>query len=1128
MSFIDPTYLRYVYDGFQTGAISSENSSVLPNGLVGVYEEAFINSTTVSNRSKLLDFFSVWALLKKEVSAAFVLPLLSGWTEEHVLECIAEYSRWFNSPASGKYQIYHERLRTFVLQRISAQEFRRCNESIIRICREALTTKSNDEWDIYALEHLSTHLLIPAMEGFDSASLKTLAYDVAHWNRQIEISKGYDWTKKMHNEMMVWASKYDDEQVIECALNKVDLYHLEQNDAPRIVELVAQNDIETALSRIESFGGNDKDGLQRKFILYMLCLMELTLLDSKAKLFRRDAIEKILKHLDENLPVDHSLLNWDDFFPSYLMFQMSYVWRRLDMDYLMVYEKTDDWKKDWIEKKGPYNPTQFEILITCADRISDKWGKNSALVAISSELAKQKKVKEAISCANRIIDEWDKSRAFANISLALAKQGRTLEALDCTRNIGGEYDKRIALEAISAELAKQGKAEEVLAYLNTIRDKYDKSSVFEAISLEQVKQGKVQEALFSARSIRNKKNKSRILEAVSSELAKQEKVKEAISCANRIIDESDKSRAFANISLALAKQGNFEDALSFVEQMRDELGEKEMALYTISLEIVKQKKVKEILTYIRTHSDKYFKSCIYDEISSALAKHGNLNEAIKLAKRIKFKRWNTLDIIACEIVIKGNIDDALALTLTDTKSVEQNNVSLIRIFDKVAGLADCSEKLDMLYHKMIFNKSLDFQKLDYEFLCHEELILILLKNNLIYESVKMANRLKNYDSRIKILKEAISGLIESGKTEDAYSVIMIIGEFDDKIKLIKEILLFESINSNYFNLRKIFFESIIDKAINNERLNINENLSLVFNEFILIKSYHYAIAVIREINGEEYKHKLIISSASFLINMGLFSDAILLLDEALSTIQMIPDKWLKVNRFLDVVSLLIKVGNTSKVKEVLDNCYFISTGTFGKLDSFFALNKIALLRFNAGLIREGQYALEEAIFLENFIELEETEDIIEFAYTQIRINGIEAAFDYLSDRFQGSELHNSLYLLSEKIASAGDILLATNLVSYINDNNFREEANFNLLVQKSTNSELDYNNKILIKFSNDYITLMKQASMLNDIVEVKNLLQKYVMKSLFFQNISEQKIHRFNRTLNIQWAIDIKNSFSAN
>ena len=76
----------------------------------------------------------------------------------------------------------------------------------------------------------------------------------------------------MLNDMMLWASKYSEDEVIECALNKVDLHHQEQNDAPRIVELIALNEIDTALQRLEAFCANDKEGLQRKFILYMLCL----------------------------------------------------------------------------------------------------------------------------------------------------------------------------------------------------------------------------------------------------------------------------------------------------------------------------------------------------------------------------------------------------------------------------------------------------------------------------------------------------------------------------------------------------------------------------------------------------------------------------------------------------------------------------------------------------------------------------------------------------------------------------------------------------------------------------------------------------------------------------------------
>ena len=45
---------------------------------------------------------------------------------------------------------------------------------------------------------------------------------------------------------------------------------------------------------------------------------------------------------------------------------------------------------------------------------------------------------------------------------------------------------------------------------------------------------------------------------------------------------------------------------------------------------------------------------------------------------------------------------------------------------------------------------------------------------------------------------------------------------------------------------------------------------------------------------------------------------------------------------------------------------------------------------------------------------------------------------------------------------------------------------------------------------------------------METLLQQHALHELFFSDALSEKIERFNRTLNIQWAIDIKNSFSAN
>jgi hypothetical protein len=127
LQITDPTYLRAIYDGLLSETLHEENASNLPTGLMGIYEEALPPLSSVAKRQLFLEFFSVWALLKKEVSAAFVSQLL-GWTEARALNYIALYSNWFNAPLTGKYVLYHERLRSFILQKISHAQFAACNE----------------------------------------------------------------------------------------------------------------------------------------------------------------------------------------------------------------------------------------------------------------------------------------------------------------------------------------------------------------------------------------------------------------------------------------------------------------------------------------------------------------------------------------------------------------------------------------------------------------------------------------------------------------------------------------------------------------------------------------------------------------------------------------------------------------------------------------------------------------------------------------------------------------------------------------------------------------------------------------------------------------------------------------
>ena len=361
MLHLEPTYLRYIYDGLTKGSIHPENATELPDGLIGMYEEAFDERTSVVERQKLLRRFAIWALLKKEVSAAFAAEVLAE-TEDDIQEFISTHSAWFNSPESGKYQLYHERLKVYLLQKLSEKEIHALHEKLIGRLEKAIEEQNADEFEWYGLEFLAGHLGLSAMLNGDGKKLIELAYSQTHWQRQLKISKGYFWTKNGLKEVMSWASKYNDDEVIECGLQMVDLHHHEQNAAPQIVALVAEGDFDAALKRIEQFGGNDKEGLQRKFILYMLCLMELTLLDSKDKPNRKVGIEKLLKHLDEQLPIDHSVLNWNDFFPSKLMFDILIGVYKQNISFRLIIQRSNYFDLNFLNELKVLTDVEINVI----------------------------------------------------------------------------------------------------------------------------------------------------------------------------------------------------------------------------------------------------------------------------------------------------------------------------------------------------------------------------------------------------------------------------------------------------------------------------------------------------------------------------------------------------------------------------------------------------------------------------------------------------------------------------------------------------------------------------------------------------------------------------------------------
>jgi hypothetical protein len=201
---LEPTYLRYIYDGLVKGDLHPENAAELPDGLIGLYDEVFDERRPVLERQKLLQRFAIWALLKKEVSVAFVAEVLDE-PEHEIQDFIATYSSWFNSPESGKYQLYHERLKVYLLQKLSEGEVSALHEKLIARLERAIEEQKADEFERYGLEFITTHLinhsilngskLNPDEYKNNCDRLSMFCVDKDHLRRQIELSNGILWSR---------------------------------------------------------------------------------------------------------------------------------------------------------------------------------------------------------------------------------------------------------------------------------------------------------------------------------------------------------------------------------------------------------------------------------------------------------------------------------------------------------------------------------------------------------------------------------------------------------------------------------------------------------------------------------------------------------------------------------------------------------------------------------------------------------------------------------------------------------------------------------------------------------------------------------------------------------------------
>ncbi len=1163
MNSLDPSYLRYIYDGIFNGVIASDNESTLPEGLVGLYEDAFLENIPVYRRQQTIVLFACWALLKKEASILFVSEILQ-FDENEVFELVGTYSSWFNSPESGKYSLYHERLRIYFLQKLNENEIQYINQRLIARLQKAIADQDRDEFEIYALQFLSDHLLVEAFAD-ESKGKELFAFTKNEniWNRQIKVSNQFTWAKNTIQKTILWTSKYQPKESVFGYLDLVELHHKEQNDAENIVALVANNEIELALKRIESFGGGDKVGLQRKFILYMLCLMELTLLESKTQPWRKEAIEKILNHFDEQMPIDYSILNWNDFFPSYLVFQMACEFADLELDYLIIYKRTDNWTSDWIEEKSPFSELQFDVLINCSNIILIDFDKNKVIKLISIELVRQWKSKKALEIVRSLNDDLEKINILAIISSEFFKQGLiqevflTLqESLNFAKNISDYLIRSRALKSISYELAKQEKFELSIECSKDINDDWEKSRALIAISNELAINGQFEKAIEVTNYLKKDEWKSEVLMKIAIVLAKQIKIEESFEYVQNIYSEEIKNEAIISISFELAKMGEIEESIKFYP-------------------------------YLRSHTDQSF---LLMTIANKLAEIGKIEESIELIGKIEFELDKSFALVIIAIRLKklGEMERSLFAIKESLEFIESSIVddeietrhtitSISKEFAKEGYIEESLKFISVLNddsgYVFEIRNILSELALKSKF---QEIKLILLENlkkaqninsdwkkTLLIKSI-CCEKVKNGDlNEFNLFTQSIKGINYihwEGKILNAIS-----------IELAKQSRYKESLNYSR-KIRDGYWRADALLSMSNEmakRCCFEESLECgrelessvgddsrwvigISKELIKQNKNELALEYARNIiNNELNKCKTFIVISNEIHLKGEKEKANLVIKEILEYIRSLSDGMDKCMAIIAISKELTLQGNSiesySVIKETLEFVRNLSNIS----DKCMALTVISIeLAFHGNLF-EAEFVMKEVNeYVHNINDsYNKNRILIDISNEFAKQGEIKLALLYTKKLNSDDWKSYSLKDITIELSKQNNLILSESISIEIQlKNEFQscwreiakneiEEKGAVLALETLSHLQNEEVRKYYLKGWVENVTindlteeLLLQALPLvkDDSESIEHLLQTHAINELFFENVMHEEIQRYNEVLNIQWAMDIKSQLLKN
>ncbi|MFZ5806568.1 MAG: tetratricopeptide repeat protein [Verrucomicrobiota bacterium] len=282
----------------------------------------------------------------------------------------------------------------------------------------------------------------------------------------------------------------------------------------------------------------------------------------------------------------------------------------------------------------------------------DSFQKVQSLCAVFKALIQVKDLRKAVSVTNQL-DDASKQKAFYEIAVAMAQAGNVQQALIFAEQLGGK-DKANALYAIAKASIQTGDVQQALNLLP--------QAMAAAVSQTTHEIDKVHTLRSSAEVLSRAGEKKRALELLSQALALSGKMTgkerfdaqsslafaiaeagdlpQAIYIANQM-DEKGRAWSMSQIALIVAQEGKIPIAISVANQLQG--GYKVATLHKIALIVAKsgdRQMALQLLTQAVAMIDQVgdlYKTDMLIDTASAIARAGNLQQALTIANRFKGK-----------------------------------------------------------------------------------------------------------------------------------------------------------------------------------------------------------------------------------------------------------------------------------------------------------------------------------------------------------------------------------------------------------------------------------------------------------------------------------------------------------